>query len=139
MCWQGNELFVMIVEQHIDDEWQRVENLKALLDIYDAHGRGWYLVGNFYESDAEEEDFDGFRPTSYNGSAPSCYCWLSNPFMHPGVLAMKVRHAADLIEVAFEGWDNNCDCFAYAGNGDEPLERMEVYGKVYDMRTKEAA
>jgi len=136
MSWQGNELFAMIVEKFDDDEWQRIENLKALLSMYDAHGRGWYLVGDYYGDCGDEDDYDPFEPTSYEGSAPSCFCWLPNPFMKPGVLAMRVRHATDLLEVAFEGWDNHSDCFAYAGDGDEPLERMTVYGETYDMRTK---
>ena len=135
MSWQGNELFVAIVEHFDDNEYQRVENLRALLDIYDAHGRGWYLVGDFHEDwGMTEDDYDPFEPTSYEGSAPSCFCWMPNPFMHPGVLAIRVRHAADLLEVAFEGWDNNSDCFAYAGDGDEPLEHMIIRGKEYDMR-----
>jgi hypothetical protein len=135
MSWQGNELFVTIVDMCEDDESQRIENLRSLLEIYDAHGRGWYLLGHFFGDSSEtEDDYDPFDPKSYGGSMPSCWCWLPNPFMHPGVLAMRVRNATDLIEVAFEGWDSHYDCFAYAGDGEEPLEHMVIYGKAYDMR-----
>ena len=138
MSWQGNELFEMIVEHQYDKgEWQRNEMLKSLLDIYDAHGRGWYLTGYFLKREwitDTEDDFDPFNPKSYGGEAPWCSCWLPNPFMHPAVTATWVRNAADLIDVAFEAWDSKCDCCAYAGDGDEPLERMVVYGKEYDMR-----
>lgn len=134
MSWQGNELFVGIAERMERDEWQKAEDMRTLLDIYDAHGRGWYLLGNLFAEDQDPEDYGEFEPTSYHGSAPSCTCWLPNPFMASGVLAMKVRRASDLVEAAFEGWDNDYYCFAYAGDGDEPLERMTVYGKTYDMR-----
>ena len=135
MTWQANDLFVMIVDRYERDEWQQEANLEVLLDIYDVHGRGWYLAGYFMEDHGvDEDDYEPFNPTSWHGSAPSCSCWLPNPFMYPGVIAVKVRNARDLLEVAFEGWDSGCDCFAYAGDGDEPLEHMVVRGVECDMR-----
>lgn len=136
MSWQGNDLFVMVVDAGFEYKTQMHKNMEALLDIYDTHGSGWYLLGDFSDRGCKdiEDEYDPFEPTSYNGSAPSCTCWLPNPFMQPGVIAMYVRCARDLLEAAFEGWDCNCDCFAYAGDGDEPLERMTIRGKTYDMR-----
>ena len=143
MSWQGNELFAMIVTHQFDvDEWQRNEILESLLDIYDAHGRGWYLYGYFYDQESvpeTEDDFEPFDPKRRVYGIQWCDYWLPNPFMHPAVTAVNVRCAADLIDVAFEGWDSCCDCYAYAGDGDEPLEHMVVRGKEYDMRRRSAA
>lgn len=134
MSWQGNECFVFGID-YVSDHFheQVVENMSELLYLYGEHGNGWYLLGNMGGNE-EEEDYDPFEPTSYYGSAPSCICWMPNPFMGPAVIAMLIRNPHDLLEAAFECWDCSCDVIAYAGNGNEPLERMEVYGEVYDMR-----
>lgn len=140
MSWQGNEVFVSTPNIIWGEcEEQMIENLKALFDIYECHGNGWYLLGDIWsECEETEDDYCGFDPKSHNGSAPIDFCWLPNPFMHPPVVAIKVRRVSDLLEAAFEAWDNRCEIFAYAGDGDEPLERMEVYGDVYDMRPEAA-
>ena len=134
MSWQGNECFVAGINYVSDDcHEQMLENMNELLWLYGEKGGGWYLLGNMY-GNGEEEDFGPFEPTSYAGGPPSCSCWMPNPFMAPGVLAMRIRNPHDLMDAAFECWDCHLDAIAYAGDGDEPLERMTVYGETYDMR-----
>lgn len=128
MSWQGNDLFAMVLEHEYEKcEPHMLEVMESLLDIYDAHGRGWYLLGGF-ECD-DEEDYDPFEP-----SMPYCWCWLPNPFMAPGVMALRIRNASDLIGAAYECWDSHYEIAAYAGDGEEPLQHMVIRGIEYDLR-----
>ena len=129
MSWQGNECFVFCIE-YVHDDWhgRMLDAMDELLWLYGEHGNGWYLMGSFDQFN-EEEDFDepdwgkGFECT-----------WLPNPFMAPDVMAVNVRGPHDLMKAAVECCDCHCDVIAYAGDGDEPLERVTVYGETYDMR-----
>lgn len=135
MSWQGNECFVEGIEYWSDDPiYSQLTAMETLLWLYGEKGNGWYLLGKMYGDCGKEDDFDPFEPSSYCGGAPSCECWLPNPFMLPEVLAIKVRNPHDLMEVSFECVDSYFDTVAYAGDGNEPLEHMVVYGKEYDMR-----
>ena len=139
MSWQGNEVFAVV----IDDLYEECSDhmlyaLSEMLYVYEAHGRGWYLLGSLDDKYQEEDDFGPFEPKSYYGGPSSSDCWLPNPFMAPGVWAVNVRSPHDLFELAFECWDCGYEMVAYAGDGDEPLERMEVYGEIYDMRPSAA-
>lgn len=139
MSWQGNECFVAGTDFFYRDCHEHmVHALGELLSLYGEKGDGWYILGNMDGND-DPDDFDPFEPTSYMGGPKSCFCWLPNPFMAPGVFAIRVRRPADLVAAAFECWDCHLDAFAYAGDGDEPLQRVEVYGEVYDMRPGVAA
>jgi len=132
MSWQGNECFIESIEyEHEDKEGAMLDAMKALLLMYGNHGKGWYLLGNF-ESDETEDDCDPFE--FYGNGRWGCG-WLPNPFMHPCVMAINVRCPHDLLEAAFECWDSWNDFIGYGGDGDEPLERMVIYGKEYDLRT----
>jgi len=134
MSWQGNECFVVGIEDVYEEcSDQMLEAMSAMLVLYGEKGDGWYLLGNMYGND-EEEDFGPFEPTSCMGGPLGCFCWMPNPFMAPGVLAMRIANPHDLLDAAFECWDCGLDVVAYAGDGDEPLEKMEVYGETYDMR-----
>lgn len=129
MSWQGNELFVLGIEyRHGSMEGAMLDALDELLCMYDAHGRGWYLLGNF-DSDESEGDYDPFELHGSWGCG-----WLPNPYMAPPVMAVNVRSAHDLLAAAFECWDSSYDAIGYAGNGDEPFERMVIYGKEHDLR-----
>lgn len=131
MSWQGNECFVGIIEYRRQDcDSCMIDALESISEVYDTHGDGWYLLGNLY-SDEVEDDYDPFELYADGKSGSG---WLPNPFMQPGVVAMRVSRVVDLLMLAFECWDSYFDCIAYAGDGDEPLERVTVYGKTYDMR-----
>lgn len=136
MSWQGNECFVQYIETICDDcDTQMAYNLSELLYLFNEKGIGWYLLGNLYTDGlADDCDDEPFEPLSFGGSAPSCSCWIPNPFMHPYVLAIEIRKPSDLIEAAFELWDWGFDCAAYAGDGCMPLQHMVVGGKTFDMR-----
>ena len=135
MSWQGNECFVFGID-HVSDncEEQMLENMSELLYLYGEHGPGWYLCGNMYDDGTTEDDYFPFEPKSYDGSPLFDFCWIPNPFMFPPVFAVKVRNPHDLLGVAFECWDSSMYTIAYAGDGDEPLERLVIYGEEYDMR-----
>lgn len=131
MSWQGNECFVFGIEyEHEDMEGRMLDAMSELLWLYGEHGSGWYLLG---DSEARESEEDCF-PFEFYEDGSWGFGWLPNPFMHPYVTAMKVNGPHDLMQAAFECYDSRNDVIAYAGDGDEPLERVEVYGEVYDMR-----
>ena len=135
MSWQGNECYVLGIEYKGDKFAGRMfDAMEELTRLYDEHGKGWFMLGNFEPNGDEADDYDPFEPKSYMGGAPGCGCWMPNPFMEPGVYVMRVRNAHDLLEAAFECADCHYEAIAYAGDGEEPLERMEVYGEVHDMR-----
>lgn len=131
MSWQGNGCFVFGIE-YTTGEWdgRLLDATSELLHLYDEHGKGWYLLGNMYDR-SEEDDYDSFAPT---GVPRGCFCWLPNPFMKPGIYAIEIRCAHDLMDAAFECVDDCFDTIAYAGDGDEPLQHMVVWGREYDMR-----
>ena len=135
MSWQGNECFIVGMSESSAEncDFQILENVGELLHLYGEHGNGWYLLGDMY-GEQDKEEYGSFNPTSAYGSASSCYCWLPNPFMEPGVLAMEVHRPHDLMQVAFEAWDNSYGFCAYAGDGSEPLEHMVLSSGEYDMR-----
>ena len=131
MSWQGNECFVLGIEyEHESMEGRMLDAMDELLWMYAAHGNGWYLLG-YFDSGEVEEDYDPLEIR--NGRNWGCG-WLPNPFIDPCVMAVKVRNPHDLMEAAFECYDSHNDVIAYAGDGDEPLEHMVIYGKEYDMR-----
>ena len=103
MSWQGNNNLVFGIEHQREGFAERmVEAVRELLSAYDENGRGWYLLGNFRPDGSTEEDYDPFEPVSMYGGAPSCFCWMPNPFMQPAVLAVNVRNAEDMVDAAFE-------------------------------------
>ena len=129
MSWQGNECFVFGIEyKHEYMDGRILDAMNELLWLYGEHGNGWYLLGNF-DTGESKDDCDPFELRKNWG-----YGWLPNPFMHPNVMAVKVRCPHDLMEAAFECYDSHNDVIAYAGDGDEPLEHMVIRGKTYDMR-----
>ena len=139
MSWQGNECFVLSIEYTSDKfSGRMVDAMDSLLDLYDEKGAGWYLLG-YFDDDTNEDDFIEYTCKEHGRDPEHRSCWLHNPFMMPGVFAVNVRNSHDLLGMVFECADCDYEVVAYAGDGDEPLERMTVYGKVYDMRTKEAA
>lgn len=134
MSWQGNECFIECIEyEHDGMEGMMLDAMSALLWLYGNHGRGWFLLGYFNGGD-EREWVDDFELRGDWG-----YGWLENPFMHPDVMAVKIKNPHDLISAAFECFDSRFDFIAYAGDGDEPLEHMVVRGEEYDMRPREVA
>ena len=134
MSWQGNECFVAHIE-YSDERFngRMLEAMEELLWMYGDKGNGWYLLGNF-ETDDDEEDYDPFNPTSWKGSAPSCFCWMPNPYMAPAVEVIQIRNAHDLLCAAFECVDTHYDVIGYAGDGNEPFEHMVIYGEECDLR-----
>ena len=134
MSWQGNECFVGEIEYgHDGFRGRMLDAMVELTDMYDEKGRGWYLLGYFHY-DTAEEDFVEYERKAYGRDPEHRSCWLPNPFMKSGVFAVNVRCSHDLIGMALECADNDYDAIAYAGDGDEPLERVTVYGETYDMR-----
>lgn len=133
MSWQANECLVGTVEyKDYRFQGQMLEAMKELLWLYEENGAGWYLLG-YFDGDTKEED--AIICEEKEGISPEWRSmWLPNPFMHPYVSAYKLRNMSDLMGVAFECADNDYDTIAYAGDGDEPLERMTISGKTYDMR-----
>ena len=135
MSWQGNECFVFGID-YKDTRFngRMLEAMEQLLSLYDEHGKGWYLLGSFYDDGVDEDDVF-FYESKETGRDPLWRnCWLPNPFMEPGVMAVKVRRSRDLLGMSFECADSNIDAIAYAGDGDEPLQHMVIYGEEYDLR-----
>lgn len=131
MSWQGNECFIEVIEyEHDDMEGRMLDAMSALLYLYGNHGRGWYLLGYLDGGENEEDCF----PFKLYENGRLGYGWLPNPFMHPDVSAIRVWSPHDLLGCAFECYDSHNDFIAYAGDGDEPLERVVIYGKEYDLR-----
>jgi hypothetical protein len=132
MSWQGNECFVGGIDWVSDDcNGQMLEALSEMLWMYEDKGPGWYLLG-YHDGGSDEDTCGPFETLFYD---PTVKCgWLPNPFMNGDVMAKKVVNSHDLFGLAFECWDCGFDAFAYAGDGDEPLEHMVIYGEEYDMR-----
>lgn len=131
MSWQGNECFIEFIEYKYEEcEGAMLDAMDALLWMYGNHGKGWYLLGHF-DCNEVEDDYDPFELYG-NGSWGSG--WLPNPFMHPCVTAINVKHPHDLLGTAFECWDSAFDFIAYAGDGNEPLQHMVIYGEEHDLR-----
>lgn len=131
MSWQGNECFVFVIEYgHKDMEGMMLDAMDELLWLYMEHGNGWYLLGNWDSG----EDEDDYYPFKLMDDGKWGYGWLPNPFMDSAVSAINVRNPHDLLGVAFECYDSRFDVIAYAGDGDEPLEHVVIYGKEYDLR-----
>lgn len=134
MSWQASDCFVSNIEGLRGGSMEEgmLNALDELLYLYGEHGNGWYLLGTRDTTDYEGCDQDDFDVPQWDRGWS--YAWLPNPFMKPGLLAMRIRRPHDLLEAAFECWDSHWYAIAYAGDGDEPLQHMVIRGVEYDMR-----
>ena len=152
MSWQANGLFVLNAEveraeramtfynsspgiamHHLDWAMREQVSMDALLDMYDAHGGGWYLLSSWDNDDPDaydKFDYDEFKEDLHIGYSSA---YLPNPITMPGATIMRVGRAADLPGVAYEMVDNDEYLVAYAGDGEIPFEHMVIRGKEYDF------
>lgn len=144
MSWQGNECFVMGAEHGWSDggadtdfEWslmRQIEFTKCLLQMWECHGAGWYLLGSYDDDDPAY--YDVFDYEEFKDSLETlgfCDAFLPNPIIDPGVCVYKVRKPSDVINIAYEMHESRREFVAYAGDGEMPFSHMVIYGEEYDF------